>query len=262
MGVIADLWGAGSSFLILGAFLLALSAPVALITRCARRRVRRASAEDPEPANGGKMTRDFVGYGAEPPHAQWPGRRAHRHQLRDQLRGGLGTLLPDGDGVSEGGLTEMLGADLGVTGRDLGAESMFEYGARVGFWRLHRIFTRFHLPVTIFGCARAFEANPPAAAAIAASDWDICSHGYRWTNHPGLPKPKNAAQIAAAVELIRRDHRQDPARLVLPLCAFGEHPPTDWSSMADFSTTATPTMTSCPIGCGSATARISSCPIR
>ena len=56
----------------------------------------------------------------------------------------------------------MLGRDLGVTGRDLAAESMFEYGARVGFWRLHRIFTRFGLPVTIFGCAKAFEANPPA----------------------------------------------------------------------------------------------------
>ena len=57
----------------------------------------------------------------------------------------------------------------GMKGRDLAAESMFEYGARVGFWRLHRIFTRFGVPVTIFGCARAFAANPPAAAAIAAS---------------------------------------------------------------------------------------------
>src|SRR5260370_21150660 len=105
----------------------------------------------------------------------------------------------------------MLGADLGVTGRDLGAESMFEYGARVGFWRLHRIFTRFAVPVTIFGCAKAFEANPPAAAAIAASGWDICSHGYRWTNHPGLSQAEEGKQIAEAVELIRRTTGKTPA---------------------------------------------------
>ena len=117
---------------------------------------------------------------------------------------------PAGDGVSEGGLTEMLGSDLGVKGRDLGAESMFEYGARVGFWRLHRIFTRFRLPVTIFGCARAFEANPPAAATIAASDWDICSHGYRWTNHPGLAEDEERQQIAAAVDLIRQTTGKSP----------------------------------------------------
>ena len=87
---------------------------------------------------------------------------------------------------------------------------MFEYGARVGFWRLHRIFTRFGLPVTIFGCARAFEANPPAAAAIAANDWDICSHGYRWTNHPGLAEDEERRQIAAAVTLTRQTTGKTP----------------------------------------------------
>ena len=144
------------------------------------------------------MTRDFVGYGAEPPHAQWPGDARIAVNFVINFEEGSELSYPAGDGVSEGGLTEMLGADLGVTGRDLGAESMFEYGARVGFWRLHRIFTRFALPVTIFGCARAFEANPPAAAAIVSAGWDICSHGYRWTNHPGLPEEEERQQIAAA----------------------------------------------------------------
>ena len=128
------------------------------------------------------MTRDFVGYGSDPPHAGWPGETRIAVNFVINFEEGSELSYPAGDGVSETGLTEMLGSDLGVRGRDLGAESMFEYGARVGFWRLHRIFTRFKLPVTIFGCARAFEANPPAAAAIAATDWDICSHGYRWTN--------------------------------------------------------------------------------
>jgi peptidoglycan/xylan/chitin deacetylase (PgdA/CDA1 family) len=156
------------------------------------------------------MTRDFVGYGAEPPHAQWPGDARIAVNFVINFEEGSELSYPAGDGVSEVGLTEMLGADLGVTGRDLGAESMFEYGARVGFWRLHRIFTRFALPVTIFGCARAFEANPPAAAAIAASDWDICSHGYRWINHPGLSEAEERRQIAEAVDIIRRTTGKTP----------------------------------------------------
>ena len=157
------------------------------------------------------MTRDFVGYGPEPPHAQWPGDARIAVNFVINFEEGSELSYPAGDGVSEGGLTEMLGTDLGVSGRDLAAESMFEYGARVGFWRLHRIFTRFGLPVTIFGCAKAFEANPPAAAAIAANDWDICSHGYRWTNHPGLPEAEERRQIAAAVDLIRQTTGKTPA---------------------------------------------------
>ncbi len=80
---------------------------------------------------------------------------------------------------------------------------MFEYGARVGWGRLHRIFTRFRLPVALFACARALAANPPAAAAIAANDWDICGHGYRWIKHYELEEAEERAQIAKAVALIR-----------------------------------------------------------
>jgi allantoinase len=156
------------------------------------------------------MNRDFVGYGAEPPHAQWPGNGRIAVNFVINFEEGSELSYPKGDGVSEGMLTEMLGTDLGVRGRDLGAESMFEYGARVGFWRLHRIFTRFGIPVTIFGCAQAFEANPPAAAAVAASDWDICSHGYRWINHPGLTEEEERRQIAAAVDLIRQTTGKTP----------------------------------------------------
>ncbi len=156
------------------------------------------------------MTRDFVGYGAEPPHAGWPGDARIAVNFVINFEEGSELSYPMGDGVSESGLTEMLGSDLGVQGRDLGAESMFEYGARVGFWRLHRIFTRFGVPVTIFGCAKAFEANPPAAAAIAASDWDICSHGWRWTNHPGLAEDEERRQIAAAVALIHQTTGKTP----------------------------------------------------
>src|SRR5437763_16378904 len=152
--------------------------------------------------------RDFVGYGRNPPDPKWPGGAHVAVNFGINYEEGGELAVPDGDAASETGLTE--GSTAGVKGRALGAESMFEYGSRVGFWRLHRIFTRFAVPVTIFGCAKAFEANPPAAAAIAASTWDICSHGYRWINHPGLSEAEERKQIAEAVELIRRTTGKTP----------------------------------------------------
>ena len=148
------------------------------------------------------MSRDFVGYGATPPQAEWPGGARIAVNFVINVEEGSELSYPAGDGVSETGLIEGASTDAGKF-RDLAAESMFEYGARVGFWRLHRIFTRYNIPVTLFGCARAFEANPPMAEAVAATDWDICSHGYRWIKHYELDEAEERRQIAAAVELIR-----------------------------------------------------------
>src|ERR1700759_1673594 len=132
------------------------------------------------------MIRDFVGYGGEPPHAQWPGNARIAVNFVINFEEGSELSYPAGDGVSEGGLTEMLGADLGVTGRDLGAESMFEYGSRVGFWRLHRMFTKRKLPCTVFAIAKALERNPEACAAMREAAWDVAGHGYRWEMHANM----------------------------------------------------------------------------
>jgi allantoinase len=150
------------------------------------------------------MTRDFVGYGPIPPHANWPGEARIAVNFVINFEEGSELSYPAGDGISEGGLTESASVDPGMAGRrDLGAESMFEFGARVGWWRLHRIFTKARVPVTLFACAKALEANPPAAEAIAATDWDICGHGYRWIKHFELDEAEERRQIAAAVALIR-----------------------------------------------------------
>ncbi len=148
------------------------------------------------------MTRDFVGYGATPPHANWPGNARIAVNFVINFEEGSELSYPAGDGVSETGLIEGASTDIGM-GRDLAAESMFEYGSRVGWWRLHRIFTKAQVPVTLFAAARAFSANPEAAAAVRASDWDICGHGYRWIKHYELEEAEERRQIAAAVELIR-----------------------------------------------------------
>ena len=155
------------------------------------------------------MTRDFVGYGADLPHAGWPGDAHIAVNFVINFEEGSELSYPAGDGVSETGLIESASTDAGGR-RDLAAESMFEYGARVGFWRLHRIFTGFGIPVTLFACARALEANPPAAAAIAAGDWDICSHGYRWIKHYELDEAAEREQIAKAVMLIKETTGKSP----------------------------------------------------
>jgi peptidoglycan/xylan/chitin deacetylase (PgdA/CDA1 family) len=150
------------------------------------------------------MTRDFVGYGRTPPHAHWPGAARIAVNFVINFEEGSELSYPAGDGISEGGLTESASVDPGMAGRrDLGAESMFEFGARVGWWRLYRIFTKYRVPVTLFACAKALEANPPAAEAIRANDWDICGHGYRWIKHFELDEDEERRQIAAAVALIR-----------------------------------------------------------
>jgi allantoinase len=150
------------------------------------------------------MTRDFVGYGPLPPHANWPGGARIAVNFVINFEEGSEPSW-DADGFSEGGLTESASVDPGMAGRrDLGAESKFEYGSRVGWWRLYRTFTKYKIPVTLFACAKALEANPPAAEAIAATDWDICGHGYRWIKHFELDEAEERRQIAAAVALIKK----------------------------------------------------------
>jgi len=106
------------------------------------------------------MTRDFVGYGAAPPNPHWPGEARVAVNFVINFEEGSELSYPAGDGISETGLIESASTDAGNR-RDLAAESMFEYGARVGWWRLHRIFTRFGLPVTLFACARPPRRTRP-----------------------------------------------------------------------------------------------------
>ena len=123
--------------------------------------------------------RELVGYGPNPPDPQWPkGARLAVNFVLNYEEGSEPSFA-DGDGHSEAGLTESAGQNQGVRGRDLAAESMFEYGSRVGFWRIVRMFQARHLPLTVFGCALALERHPPAARAIAESGYDVCCHGWR-----------------------------------------------------------------------------------
>ncbi|MFC7475258.1 allantoinase PuuE [Dankookia sp. GCM10030260] len=157
-----------------------------------------------------EVQRDFRGYGASPPDPRWPNGARLAVNFVINYEEGSEPSYALGDGVTETGLTESHGLNQLKSGRDLAAEGMFEYGSRVGFWRLHRLFQERGLPLTIFGCALALEANPEAVAAIRAAGYDICSHGWRWVKHFELSEAEEREHIARAVASIERTIGRKP----------------------------------------------------
>jgi putative urate catabolism protein len=140
--------------------------------------------------------RDLIGYGANPPDPKWP--NGARLALNIVLNYEEGSEYSEhDDGMSEATLTEVPSSD--VRGRDLAAESMFEYGSRVGFWRILRQLEERSLPMTVFGCALALERHPPVAAAIRKAGFDVCSHGWRWVKHYELTEAEERDHIQRAI---------------------------------------------------------------
>jgi allantoinase len=127
--------------------------------------------------------RDMIGYGANPPDPQWPNSARLALNFVLNFEEGSEPSFADGDGYSEAALTESSSQTQGLNIRDLAAESMFEYGSRIGFWRIVRLFQERSLPMTVFGCALALERHPPAAQAIAQAGYDVCCHGWRWVQY-------------------------------------------------------------------------------
>jgi allantoinase len=143
--------------------------------------------------------RDFVGYGRTPPHPQWPagGRVALNFVIN--IEEGAEPSIDDGKLYSEYHLTEVTTSPLSKGNRDLSAESMFEYGSRVGFWRLFNLFNKTKIPITAFTCAMALKRNPAIAEAISSTDWDICAHGNWWEPHYHMTEVEEQKAILEAV---------------------------------------------------------------
>ncbi|SAK85576.1 polysaccharide deacetylase [Caballeronia pedi] len=154
--------------------------------------------------------RNFEGYGANPPSANWPNGARIAINLVLNYEEGSEPSIEHGETQSETWFTESHGLHSGVVGRDLAAEGLFEYGSRVGFWRLMRIIQERDLPATIYGCALALERNPSAAAAIRASGFDVCSHGWRWIQHYRLAPEEERQHIRMAVESLTRTTGRPP----------------------------------------------------
>jgi putative urate catabolism protein len=146
------------------------------------------------------MSRDLVGYGAHPPDPRWPGGAGIAVQFVVNYEEGAENSVLYGDKGSEAFLSEMVGA-ASHPARAMAMESLYEYGSRAGFWRLHRLFTSRGVPVTVFGVARAMAANPEAVAAMRHAGWEIASHGLRWIDYQYVPEEVERAHIAEAVAL-------------------------------------------------------------
>src|SRR5437773_9207924 len=154
--------------------------------------------------------RDLIGYGANPPNPKWPNGARLAVNFVMNYEEGSEPSVQDGEGYTETGLTEAHALNQGVKGRDLAAEGMFEYGSRVGFWRLMRLFLERRLPLTIFGCALALERHPPAAAAIRKAGFDVCSHGWRWIKHYELSRTTEREHIRKAVASFEKSVGERP----------------------------------------------------
>ena len=147
--------------------------------------------------------RDLIGYGPTPPDPHWPGRARIAVNFVINYEEGAENSVESGDKGSEAFLSDMVGA-ASHPARAMAMESLYEYGARAGFWRLHRLFTDRELPVTIFGVATALAMNPQAVEAMLAADWEIASHGYRWIDYQYVAEEVERAHIAQAIELHTR----------------------------------------------------------
>ncbi|MFN3890826.1 MAG: allantoinase PuuE [Beijerinckiaceae bacterium] len=145
--------------------------------------------------------RDLVGYGRTPPHPHWP----HDARIAVQFvinyeEGGENNIL-HGDPASEAFLSEIVGAQPWRGQRHMNMESIYEFGSRSGFWRLHRMFTEREMPVTVFGVATALARNPQAVAAMKEAGWEIASHGLKWIDYKDFSLEEERAQIAEAVRI-------------------------------------------------------------
>ena len=144
--------------------------------------------------------RDMIGYGRTPPQANWPGQARIAVQfVLNYEEGGENNVL-HGDAASETFLSEIIGASA-FADRHMSMESLYEYGSRAGFWRLHRLFQQRALPLTIFGVGSALALNPEAVAAMQEADWEIACHGLRWISHQFMPEAEEREHIRHAFVL-------------------------------------------------------------
>ena len=146
-----------------------------------------------------KYPRDMTGYGATPPAANWPnGAKIAVQIVLNYEEGGENNIL-HGDAASEAFLSEITGAAPWPGQRHWNMESLYEYGARAGFWRLHRMLR--DLPITVYGVATALARAPQQVAAMKDAGWEIASHGLKWVEHKDMPEDEERAQITEAIRL-------------------------------------------------------------
>ena len=167
--------------------------------------------------------RDLRGYGRQPPEPMWPDGARTTVQFVVNFEEGAENCVLHGDAASEAFLSDIVGAVAYPEQRHMNMESLYEYGARAGFWRLHRMFTERNLPVTVFGVAMALERNPDAVAAMQEAGWEIASHGYRWVDYQQVDEITEAKHMRLAIDIHTRVTGERPLGWYLGRCSPNSH---------------------------------------
>jgi putative urate catabolism protein len=148
--------------------------------------------------------RNMIGYGGNPPRADWPGGARIAVQIvLNYEEGGENSVL-HGDAGAETFLSDMIFPGPVEGARHMSMESIYEYGSRAGVWRLLRLFDRYRVPVTVFGVAMAMERNPAAVEAFLRAGHEVASHGWRWINYQNVPEDIEREHMARAIEIHTR----------------------------------------------------------
>lgn len=148
-----------------------------------------------------RYPRDLNGYGANPPAANWPGGAHVAVQFVVNYEEGGENCILHGDEASEAFLSEVVGAQPWPGMRHWNMETMYEFGARAGFWRLHRLFTDANVPVTVYGVATALARSPAQVAAMQEADWEIASHGLKWIEYKDFTPEEEREHLQEAIRL-------------------------------------------------------------
>jgi len=148
--------------------------------------------------------RDLIGYGPNPPHADWPGGAKIAVQFVLNYEEGGENCILHGDDASEAFLSEIVGAAPWPNDRHMSMESIYEYGSRVGIWRILKLFEQQGIPLTVFAVAMALERNPAVSDAALNAGHELCSHGYRWIDYRDVPENVEREHLERAIDIFKR----------------------------------------------------------
>ncbi|MDB9757587.1 allantoinase PuuE [Candidatus Pelagibacter ubique] len=146
-----------------------------------------------------KDNRNLIGYGSNLPKVEWPNKARIAVQIVLNYEEGAENCVLNGDKNSEVFLSEIIGAQP-IKGRHMNMESLYEYGSRVGFWRIHNLFQEKKIPITIFGVGMALEKNPEICKAIIEADYEVASHGWRWIDYQNIKKSEEKKHMQLAIK--------------------------------------------------------------
>jgi putative urate catabolism protein len=163
--------------------------------------------------------RDLAGYGRNPPDPRWPGgARVAVQFVLNYEEGGENSIL-HGDAASEAFLSEIVGAQPWPGQRHMNMESIYEYGARAGFWRIWRLFTERRVPLTVYGVAHALMRSPEQVAGMREAGWEIASHGLKWIDYRDFSREEEARHLAETIRVHTEVAGERPTGWYLGRCS-------------------------------------------